>query len=108
EAGGLLAVTRQLYRTDRFRFAYGADVETRARPGRGHRKAAVGREPRRGGTASTECAFLVSSRVRRPARSWSGPEPAPSRSPVRAAAAAPAPDRAARRPADGALAPTTP
>jgi DNA-binding GntR family transcriptional regulator len=36
EAGGLLAVTRQLYRTDRFRFAYGADVETRAWPGGGH------------------------------------------------------------------------
>jgi GntR family transcriptional regulator len=33
EAGELLAVTRQLYRTDRFRFAYGADVETRAWPG---------------------------------------------------------------------------
>jgi GntR family transcriptional regulator len=33
EAGELLAVTRQLYRTDRFRFAYAADVETRAWPG---------------------------------------------------------------------------
>jgi GntR family transcriptional regulator len=32
EAGELLAVTRQLYRTDRFRFAYAADVETRAWP----------------------------------------------------------------------------
>jgi GntR family transcriptional regulator len=35
QAGELLAVTRQLYRTDRFRFAYGADVEMRGRPGRG-------------------------------------------------------------------------
>ena len=35
EAGELLAVTRQLYRTDRFRFAYAADVEMRAWPGGG-------------------------------------------------------------------------
>ena len=32
EGGELLAVTRQLYRTDRFRFAYGADVDARAWP----------------------------------------------------------------------------
>ena len=36
QAGELLAVTRQLYRSDRFRFAYGAEVETRAWPGAGH------------------------------------------------------------------------
>jgi GntR family transcriptional regulator len=36
DAGELLAVTRQLYRTDRFRFAYAAYVETRAWPGAGH------------------------------------------------------------------------
>ena len=35
DAGQLLAVTRQLYRTDRFRFAYGADVDGRAWPGGG-------------------------------------------------------------------------
>lgn len=35
QAGELLAVTRQLYRTDRFRFAYAADVEMRAWPGEG-------------------------------------------------------------------------
>ena len=33
--GELLAVTRQLYRSDRFRFAYAADVETPAWPGGG-------------------------------------------------------------------------
>ncbi len=33
DAGELLAVTRQLYRTDRFRFAYGADVDGWAWPG---------------------------------------------------------------------------
>jgi GntR family transcriptional regulator len=33
EAGELLAVSRQLYRTDRFRFAYGTDVEAPAWPG---------------------------------------------------------------------------
>jgi GntR family transcriptional regulator len=36
DGGTLLAVTRQLYRTDRFRFAYGAAVEARAWPGGGH------------------------------------------------------------------------
>jgi GntR family transcriptional regulator len=35
DAGGLLAVTRQLYRTDRFRFAYGADVDGVAWTGAG-------------------------------------------------------------------------
>ena len=35
EDGELFAVTRQLYRSDRFRFAYAADVETRAWPGGG-------------------------------------------------------------------------
>jgi GntR family transcriptional regulator len=35
DAGELLAVTRQLYRTDRFRFAYGADVDGRACTGGG-------------------------------------------------------------------------
>ena len=47
EAGGLLAVTRQLYRTDRFRFAYGADVETEGVDGWGSLRARCG-----GGTSA--------------------------------------------------------